>query len=93
MAEHWLVTPRAGWIHESNAWMQDSSEPNLFTTEVQNCAGSTISLGIWTAKVWRLEYLGQELIGSAGPENTRDIRQRARRIALSRPVITMDAAE
>jgi len=30
---------------------KESSEPSLFTAEVRNCAGSTISLGIYGAKV------------------------------------------
>lgn len=30
---------------------QDNPDPNLFTTEVRNCAGTTISLGIFSAKV------------------------------------------
>jgi len=30
---------------------QDNPDPTLFATEVRNCAGSTISLGVWSAKV------------------------------------------
>jgi hypothetical protein len=30
---------------------QDSPDPNLFATEVRNCAGTPISLGIFSAKV------------------------------------------
>jgi hypothetical protein len=29
---------------------QDSNDPNLFATEVRNLAGSTLSLGVWSAK-------------------------------------------
>jgi hypothetical protein len=28
----------------------DNADPTLFTTEVRNCAGATISLGVWSAK-------------------------------------------
>lgn len=31
--------------------VQDNPDPNLFGTEVRNCAGTTISLGIFSAKV------------------------------------------
>jgi hypothetical protein len=31
--------------------MQDNPDPNLFATEVRNCAGTTISLGVFSAKV------------------------------------------
>jgi hypothetical protein len=29
---------------------QDNNDPNLFATEVRNLAGSTLSLGVWSAK-------------------------------------------
>ncbi|KAI7536055.1 GRASP55/65 family protein [Hortaea werneckii] len=28
----------------------DNGDPNLFATEIRNCAGATISLGVWSAK-------------------------------------------
>ncbi|TKA34318.1 hypothetical protein B0A50_00298 [Salinomyces thailandicus] len=28
----------------------DNADPNLFATEIRNCAGATISLGVWSAK-------------------------------------------
>src|SRR5689334_21130860 len=28
---------------------QDNADPGLFATEIRNCAGSTVSLGVWTA--------------------------------------------
>jgi hypothetical protein len=31
--------------------LQDDSDPILFAQEVRNCAGSTVMLGIWSAKV------------------------------------------
>jgi hypothetical protein len=30
---------------------KDNNDPNLFAMEVRNCAGSTMSLGVWSAKV------------------------------------------
>jgi hypothetical protein len=30
---------------------QESHDPNLFATEVRNCAGSSLSLDLWSAKV------------------------------------------
>jgi len=36
---------------------QDNPDPSLFTTEIRNCAGSTISLGIWTAKGQRIREI------------------------------------
>jgi hypothetical protein len=49
MAGLWFVT----LIHMTSvltATFQDNNDPNLFAAEVQNLAGSTISLGVWTAK-------------------------------------------
>lgn len=40
---------------------QDNPDPNLFATEVRNCAGSNISLGIFCAKV---RFLLHECNGS-----------------------------
>lgn len=31
--------------------LQDEPDPRLFATEVSNCAGSSLSLAIWSAKV------------------------------------------
>lgn len=31
--------------------MQDNPDPGLFATEVRNCAGNTISVGVFSAKV------------------------------------------
>ena len=32
-------------------YVQDDPDPNLFATEVRNCAGSTVTLTLWNAKV------------------------------------------
>ena len=32
---------------------QDDPNPNLFATEIRNCAGSNVALTIWSAKVGR----------------------------------------
>lgn len=31
--------------------VQDNPDPTLFSTEIRNCAGTTISLGVFSAKV------------------------------------------
>ena len=33
---------------------QDDPNPNLFATEIRNCAGSNVALTLWSAKVGRL---------------------------------------
>lgn len=35
---------------------QEHADPNLFAQEVRNCAGSTVTLGLWNAKVLRLDH-------------------------------------
>ncbi|KAI9722451.1 MAG: hypothetical protein M1828_004818 [Chrysothrix sp. TS-e1954] len=35
----------------------DNPDPNLFSTEVHNCAGNNVSLGVWSAKGQRLRSL------------------------------------
>jgi hypothetical protein len=30
---------------------QEDPDPNLFATEVRNCAGSSLTLEVWSAKV------------------------------------------
>lgn len=30
---------------------KEDSDPNLFAQEVRNCAGGTVTLGLWSAKV------------------------------------------
>lgn len=45
------IDPWFDFIVGINGRNIDNSEGNLFSTEVRNCAGSTISLGIYSAKV------------------------------------------
>jgi hypothetical protein len=35
----------------ADAYSQEDPDPNLFATEVRNCAGSSLTLEIWSAKV------------------------------------------
>lgn len=35
--------------------VQDNPDPSLFAQEVQNCAGGTVTFGLWSAKV-RINY-------------------------------------
>jgi hypothetical protein len=37
--------------------IQDNPDPNLFITEIRNCAGSSISLGVWSAKGQRIREI------------------------------------
>lgn len=30
---------------------QEDADPNLFATEIRNCAGSKVALNVWSAKV------------------------------------------
>lgn len=36
---------------------QDNPDPNLFTTEIRNCGGSSVSLDVWNAKGSRIRTL------------------------------------
>jgi hypothetical protein len=45
-------------------YIQDNPDPSLFAAEVRNCAGSTISLGIWCAKGQRI----REIYATVPPE-------------------------
>ena len=40
---------------------QDDPDPHLFAQEVRNCAGSTVTLGIWGAKGQRLRSMAIEV--------------------------------
>lgn len=45
---------RKGLIMSANIRLsltQDDPSPNLFAQEVRNCAGGTVTLGLWSAKV------------------------------------------
>jgi hypothetical protein len=35
----------------AETYSQEDPDPNLFATEVRNCAGSSLTLEIWSAKV------------------------------------------
>lgn len=39
--------------------VQDNPDPSLFAQEVQNCAGGTVTFGLWSAKV-RINHYGSE---------------------------------
>lgn len=32
-------------------WSQDNPDPTLFAQEIRNCAGGTVTLGLWNANV------------------------------------------
>ena len=49
------IEPWFDFIIGINGRTIDSADPSLFSTEVRNCAGSTISLGVYGAKV-RIVY-------------------------------------
>lgn len=44
------LEPWFDFIIGINGRTLDNSDPNLFSTEVRNCAGSTVSLGVFSAK-------------------------------------------
>ncbi|KAK5013246.1 hypothetical protein LTR16_007132, partial [Cryomyces antarcticus] len=44
------IEPWFDFIIGINGRTLDNPDPNLFATEVRNCAGTTISLGVYSAK-------------------------------------------
>ncbi|SZF02935.1 unnamed protein product [Blumeria hordei] len=44
------IEPWFDFIVEINGRLIDNPDPNLFVQEVQNCAGNTVALGLWSAK-------------------------------------------
>ncbi|CZR50614.1 related to GRH1-Yeast (GR)ASP65 (H)omologue [Phialocephala subalpina] len=44
------IEPWFDYIVGINGRMIDDSTPNLFAQEIRNCAGSTVTLGLWSAK-------------------------------------------
>ncbi|KUJ22270.1 uncharacterized protein LY89DRAFT_680409 [Mollisia scopiformis] len=44
------VEPWFDFVVGINGRMIDDSDPNLFAQEIRNCAGSTVTLGLWSAK-------------------------------------------
>ncbi|KAI0107492.1 GRASP55/65 PDZ-like domain-containing protein [Nemania sp. FL0031] len=51
------VEPWFDFIVGINGRMIDNPDPRLFAQEVRNCAGSTVSLGIWSAKGQRIRTM------------------------------------
>ncbi|KAH8676623.1 GRASP55/65 PDZ-like domain-containing protein [Tricladium varicosporioides] len=51
------IEPWFDFIVGINGRMIDDSDPSLFSQEVRNCAGSTVTLGIWSAKGQRTRTL------------------------------------
>ncbi|KAJ8070276.1 hypothetical protein OCU04_000659 [Sclerotinia nivalis] len=51
------VEPWFDFIVGINGRMIDDSDANLFAQEVRNCAGSTVTLGLWSAKGQRTRTL------------------------------------
>lgn len=49
-APNLAIEPWFDFIVEINGRLIDDPDPNLFVQEVQNCAGNTVALGIWSAK-------------------------------------------
>ena len=43
--------------HVPKSLLQDNGDSTLFATEVKNCAGNTINLGIWSAKGQRIREI------------------------------------
>lgn len=50
------IEPWFDFVVGINGRMIDSSDPALFAQEVRNCAGGTVTLGMWSAKVNRCPY-------------------------------------
>lgn len=46
-----LIEPWYDFIVGINGRALDNPSPNLFSQEVRNCAGGTVTLGLWNAKV------------------------------------------
>lgn len=51
------IEPWFDFIIGINGRTIDNPDPTLFATEVRNCAGHTISLGVWSAKGQRIREL------------------------------------
>lgn len=45
------IEPWFDFVVGINGRPLDSPDPNLFATEIRNCAGKSVSLEIWSAKV------------------------------------------
>ncbi|KAL8824228.1 MAG: hypothetical protein Q9191_005199 [Dirinaria sp. TL-2023a] len=51
------IEPWYDFVVGINGRQIDNADPNLFATEVRNCAGSNVSLALWSAKGQRLRNL------------------------------------
>jgi len=51
------IEPWFDFIVGINGRMIDDSDPNLFSQEVRNCTGSTVTLGLWSAKGQRAKTI------------------------------------
>ncbi|KAH6845375.1 GRASP55/65 PDZ-like domain-containing protein [Chaetomium sp. MPI-CAGE-AT-0009] len=51
------IEPWFDFVVGINGRMIDDSDPNLFAQEVRNCAGSSVMLGLWSAKGQRTRAL------------------------------------
>ncbi|KAK0729203.1 GRASP55/65 PDZ-like domain-containing protein [Apiosordaria backusii] len=51
------IEPWFDYVVGINGRMIESSDPNLFAQEVRNCAGSSVMLGLWSAKGQRTRAL------------------------------------
>lgn len=49
---HPVVSGLSEWEKMKLTDLQEDPDPNLFATEVRNCAGSSVTLEIWSAKVY-----------------------------------------
>ncbi|KAH0548652.1 hypothetical protein GP486_007804 [Trichoglossum hirsutum] len=45
------IEPWFDFVCEINGRPIDDPDPSLFAQEVRNCAGSAVTLGVWSAKV------------------------------------------
>lgn len=45
------IEPWFDFVVGINGRMLDNPDPRLFAQEVRNCAGGTVTLGLWSAKV------------------------------------------
>lgn len=51
MAAKWYAIHLSADIVSHTHRAQDDPDPNLFATEIRNCAGSNVVLTLWSAKV------------------------------------------
>jgi hypothetical protein len=60
---------------ELTSWLQEDPDPNLFATEVRNCAGTSVTFEIWSAKVRIASRLDLSIVlTDSGPKNTHRVR-------------------